>query len=151
MHKLFKNRLFDFIFSTLIFCLFSGTVIYVYNAVIVNQVSCTAETYWRYLRITVACMLPVFVPLMLYLRQKFGEKIIPLSSNTIVLFGENKNEILQLEKEELLFIKAVENYIEICFIDKNNKIISKNYKNVNIMFYNVDTNLNCVEYEGRNF
>ena len=33
----------------------------------------------------------------------------------------------------------------------DNKIISKNYKNVNIMFYNVDTNLNCVEYEGRNF
>lgn len=31
------------------------------------------------------------------------------------------------------------------------KIISKNYKNVNVMFYNVDTNINRVEYDGRNF
>lgn len=35
-------------------------------------------------------------------------------------------------------------------IDRN-KIISENYKNVNIMFYNVDTYTKCVEYRGRNF
>lgn len=118
----------DEISSIVIFCLFSGTVIYLYNAVIVNQVSCTAETYWRYLRVTVACMLPVFVPPMLYLRQKFGERIIPISSNSIVIIGENKNEILQLEKKSLLFIKAVENYVEICFVDENRKVISKTFR-----------------------
>ena len=95
--------------STLIFCLFSGTIIYVYNALIVNQTSCTAETYWLYLRVTVACMIPVFVPPMLYLRQKLGEQRLPVSSNSVILTGENKNEILRLEKEELLFVKAVEN------------------------------------------
>lgn len=35
-------------------------------------------------------------------------------------------------------------------IDKN-KIISENYKNVNIMFYNVDTYIKCVDYKGRKF
>ena len=73
-------------------------------------------------------MTPVFVPIMIYLRQKFGERILPLSSNTIILVGENKNEILKLEKEELLFIKAVENYVEICFIDKNKRVISKTFR-----------------------
>lgn len=116
------------IVSVIIFCLFLGTVIYLYNAIIVNQVNCTVETYWRYLRTTVISMLPVFVPAMLYLRQKFGECIIPLPKNSIILTGENKNEILRLEKEELLFIRAVENYVEICFIDKSKKIISKTFR-----------------------
>lgn len=31
------------------------------------------------------------------------------------------------------------------------KNISKNHKNVNVMFHNVDTYINCVEYDGRNF
>jgi hypothetical protein len=116
------------VISTLVFCLFSGTVIYLYNAVVVNGNACTWETYWRYLRITVACMLPVFIPIMIYLRQKFGERIIPPVTNSIVLTGENKNEILRIEKEELLFIKAVENYIEICFMDKHKQVISVTFR-----------------------
>lgn len=116
------------IISTLLFCLFSGTVLYLYNRLIVNLAGLSLPTYWRFLSITVACMTPVFIPPMLYLRQKFGERIIPLPENSIQLMGENKNEVLRLEKEELLFIKAVENYIEICFIDKNKKTVSKTFR-----------------------
>ncbi len=116
------------IISTLLFCLFSGTVLYLYNRLVVNLTYLTIATYWRFLSVTVAYMTPVFVPLMLYLRQKFGELIIPPAKNSIVLTGENKNEILRIEKEELLFIRAVENYVEICFIDKSKKVISKTFR-----------------------
>jgi hypothetical protein len=116
------------IISTILFLMFSGTVLYIYNTVIVNQVDCTIETYCRYLIVTVLSMIPVFVPAMLYLRQKFGERIIPLLKNSIILTGENKNEILLLEKEELLFIRAIENYVEICFIDISKKVISKTFR-----------------------
>lgn len=116
------------IISTLLFCLFSGTVLYLYNRFIVNGVDCTLATYWRFLSVTVTSMIPVFSPPMLYLRQKFGERIIPPAKNSIILVGENKNEILRIEKEELLFIRAVENYIEICFIDKNKKVVSKTFR-----------------------
>ena len=116
------------IISALLFLLFSGTILYLYNRIVINGIECALDTYWRFLRVTVVSMTPVFVPIMLYLRQKFGEKILPLSSNTIILVGENKNEILKLEKEELLFIKAVENYVEICFIDKNKRVISKTFR-----------------------
>lgn len=117
------------IISTLLFCLFSGTVLYLYNRTVVNDgLNYTLTTYWRFLRITVACMIPVFIPPMLYLRQKFGERIIPPAKNSIVLVGENKNEILRLEKDELLFIRAVENYVEICFIDKSKKVVSKTFR-----------------------
>lgn len=103
-------------------------MLYLYNTVIVNQLACTLETYRRYLLVTVLSMAPVFVPTMLYLRQKFGERIVPLPKNSYLLTGENKNEILRLEKDDLLFIKAVENYVEICFVDKSNKVISKTFR-----------------------
>jgi hypothetical protein len=116
------------IISIFLFCLFAGTVLYLYNRLVVNLTGLTLYTYWRFLSITVLCMIPVFIPLMLYLRQKSGERILPLPENSIQLVGENKNEVLRLEKEELLFIKAVENYIEICFIDKNKKTVSKTFR-----------------------
>ncbi|GEP52247.1 hypothetical protein FNO01nite_29190 [Flavobacterium noncentrifugens] len=65
---------------------------------------------------------------MLYLRQKLGERIVPSSSNSIRLTGENKNEVLSLEKEDLLYIKAVENYIEICYVDQGKSIRSKTFR-----------------------
>lgn len=116
------------IISTLIFCLFAGTVLYLYNRLVVNLKGLTLYTYWRFLSKTVLCMLPVFIPLMLYLRQKFGERIVPLPESFIQLMGENKNEILSLERDDLLFIKAVENYVEICFIDKNKKTVSRTFR-----------------------
>lgn len=116
------------IISTLLFCLFSGTVLYLYNRFIVNLTYLTLASYWRFLSITVLCMIPVFIPPMIYLRQRFGERIVPLPESSFILTGENKNEILRMEKEELLFIRAVENYVEICFIDKNKKVISKTFR-----------------------
>ncbi len=116
------------IMATAIFCLFSGHVLYLYNTLVVNLRSCTLGSYLHFLFSTVISMLPVFIPLMLYLRQKFGERIVPLPENEILLIGENKNEILRLVKDELLFIKAVENYVEICFVDQNKKVISKTFR-----------------------
>lgn len=117
------------IISTLLYCLFSGTVLYLYNRTIVNNgLDYTLITYWRFISVTTACMLPVFVPPMLYLRQKFGERIVPLPQNFFQLIGENKNEILSLEKDDLLFIRAVENYVEICFMDENKKVLSKTFR-----------------------
>jgi hypothetical protein len=116
------------IVSTLLFLLISGHVLYLYNTLVVNLRSCTVGSYLHFLCITVISMIPVFVPPMVYLRQKFGERILPPAANSIVLIGENKNEILRMEKEELLFIKAVENYVEICFMDKSKKIISKTFR-----------------------
>jgi len=45
-----------------------------------------------------------------------------------VLIGENKNEILQLQKEQLLFIKAVENYVEITFVDESQNVVSLTFR-----------------------
>lgn len=114
--------------AVLLFLFFVGTTLYIYNRLVINGVACAWETYWRFLSVTVVCMVPVFVPVMLYLRQKFGELQLPLTENCFILNGENKKEQLQLGKEQLLFVKAVENYIEICYIDTNNKVVSKTFR-----------------------
>lgn len=116
------------IWATLIFCLFSGHVLYLYNSFVVNLKPCTLGSYGHFLCSTVPSMLPVFIPLMLYLRQKFGEMIVPPSVRSITLTGENKNERLQLEREDLLYIKAIENYVEICFMDSRKKVVSKTFR-----------------------
>lgn len=116
------------IISALLFCLFSGSVLYMYNRLVVNLTYCDLATYWKFLSSTVLYMTPVFIPLMLFLRQQFGERIVPPAPNSFVLIGENKNEILRMEKEELLFIRAVENYVEICFTDKSKNVMSKTFR-----------------------
>lgn len=117
------------ILSTLFYLFLSGTLLYAYNRTVVNDFrEYTLWTYLRFMGVTVACMVPVFVPPMIYLRQKLGERIIPLAESSMVLFGENKNEILNLEKENLLFVKAVENYVEICFVGPDQKVVSLTFR-----------------------
>ncbi|WP_343634001.1 LytTR family DNA-binding domain-containing protein [Fluviicola sp.] len=117
------------ILSTLLYLFVSGSVLYAYNRTIVNYFrEYTFWTYLRFMSVTVTCMVPVFVPPMIYLRQKLGEKIVPLAESSMILIGENKHEVLKLEKADLLFVKAVENYVEICFIDEYRKVISLTFR-----------------------
>lgn len=116
------------IISTVLFFLFSGSVIYLYNGLIINQQSYSFASHLHYLSTIVLLMIPVMAPVLIYLRQQFGERMIPIASNSIRLTGENKNEILNLEKEKLLFIKAFENYVEIYFVDENNQVVSKTFR-----------------------
>lgn len=116
------------IISTFVFFLISGTIIYLYNHLIINKLKYTIKSHWLYYKNIVSVMLPIFAPLFIYLRQQFGVKKNALSSNYIRIKGENKNELLVLQKEELLFIKATENYIEISFLDSNQNLKTKTFR-----------------------
>lgn len=122
-------RVLQEVVSTLLFCFCAGSVLYMYNRTVVNDgLPYTAFTYFRFLRVTVLCMIPVFVPPMVYLRQRFGEKITPPQPNSFTLTGENKHEILTLGKADVLFVKAVENYVEICFLAADKTPASKTFR-----------------------
>ena len=116
------------ILSTIIFFTFSGTVIYLYNHLFINELNYSIESHWWYYSHIVIAMIPIVTPVLLYLRQRFGERILPISPNTIIITGENKNEKLELQKNELLYIQAIENYIEIYFIDSEKKLLSKTFR-----------------------
>lgn len=116
------------IFSIIIFFICSGSVIFFYNHFFINNLSYSIGHHLGYYTYIVLPMMVVLTPLILYLRQKFGEFVIPVDPDTYVLIGKNKNEKLELKKNELLYIQAEENYINIYFIDSNNQAQSKTFR-----------------------
>lgn len=116
------------IISTILFFVVAGSVLYLYNGLIINRQNYSIASHLLYLRNIVLLMIPVFAPVMLYLRQQFGERVVPLPVNSVLLTGENKNEVLNLDKGNLLFVKAFENYVEIHFMDENGKFASKTFR-----------------------
>jgi hypothetical protein len=116
------------IISIILFFSILGTVFYVYNELVLNGGSYSIKSHWWFYKNIIIVFIPIFSPLFLYLRNKFGECIIPIPQSIIVITGENKNEILKLERKELLYIKAVENYIEIFFISVDKKTASKTFR-----------------------
>lgn len=116
------------IISTTLFFACSGTIIYLYNHLIINGYSYSIKSHWWYCTHIVLAMVPIIAPLLLYLRQRFGELIIPLSPEVICIHGKNKNETLELHKQALLYIQSVENYIEIYFIDADKKLQSATFR-----------------------
>ncbi len=128
-HKVNKSWLtFYEIISIVIIFSVSGTFIFLYNHLIVNDEVYSLEMHLRYYKSIVIFMIPIFAPLAIYLRQKFGELIVPVSPDTFIISGENKNELLELRKSEILYIQSVENYIEICFVDAREKLVSKTFR-----------------------
>lgn len=116
------------ILSTFFFFCCSGTVVYLYNHIVINGFEYTVQSHWWYCSHIVLAMIPIIAPVLLYLRQKFGELIVPKSPDTIFIIGKNKNETLELQKNELLYVQSVENYIEIYFIDSGKKLHSKTFR-----------------------
>ena len=58
------------ILSAIIFFTISGTVIYLYNHLIVNDLNYSIKSHWWYYKNIVIVMIPVIAPLLIYLRQK---------------------------------------------------------------------------------
>jgi hypothetical protein len=116
------------IVSTLIFFACSGTLIYLYNHIIINEDSYSLASHWWYYSHIVLAMTPIIAPVLIFLRQKFGKLSIATSPNTITITGENKNETLELQKDKLLYIQAIENYIDIYFINTQKKLTSKTFR-----------------------
>lgn len=116
------------IWSTVYFFTVSGTVIFLYNNFVVNGLEYSLQRHlWYYTHIVLA-MIPIIAPVYLYLRQTFGEKQIPLPPDAIFIEGKNKNENLELKQRTLLYVQSVENYIEIYYLDDENKLQSTTFR-----------------------
>lgn len=116
------------IISTIIFFLIVGTILFLYNHLVINNLSYSLKSHLRYYKYIVPVFIPILFPPLLYFRTKFGELRSPIPQSKIVITGENKNERLEIEKKDLLYINAIENYIEIFFFDKEKKVISRTFR-----------------------
>lgn len=114
--------------STIIFFTVSGTVLFLYNHLIVNNLKYSLQDHWWYYKNIVIFFIPILLPPLVYLKRKFGERILPPAENKIMITGKNNNEILEVDKNQLLYINAVENYIEIFFLEKDRNVASKTFR-----------------------
>jgi hypothetical protein len=124
--KRLKWKVSDEIIAAIIFFTTVGTIMYLYNQRVVNQLDYSLSSHGRYYRNIVVVFVPVLLPVWFYLRVRFGELPTPTKEHSrIALRGENKHEVLYLEKSEIFYVKAEENYVRICFYDHTSDQIDK--------------------------
>jgi len=116
------------IISMLIFFTISGIIIYLYHYHFIINKPYAIKSFLLFMRNTILVFIPIFLPVFIYVRNKFGELIIPLPKDTISITGKNKYETLSLNRKDLLYIKALENYVEIIFVGPENVIKSRTFR-----------------------
>ena len=116
------------IISIIVFFVISGSIIFIYNTYVINGNDYSVESHWVYFKNIVLVFIPIFSPVLVLLRYNLGTRILPILPNEVILKGENKNESIKLKKEELLYIKAFQNYIEISFLKDTNKVTKKTFR-----------------------
>ena len=110
--------------SVVLYVLTSGTILFLYNYLVVNQTSYVFERHLWYYAHIVLPMSPLIIIPFLWLRNRFGEMQVPLGKNLVEIKGELNDERLFLKKTNLLYIKAEQNYIRVCYLDENTRFAS---------------------------
>lgn len=113
----------------------SSILIHFYNQVFLNNLfnyefdgfEYIKHGIWFFRHSLIPVML-LLLPFYVYFRNKFGELITSEPSNEIEFFGLNKDEKIMIQKTEVLFVKASENYVEI-FYSKKDTIQHKTFRN----------------------
>ncbi|WP_188465749.1 LytTR family transcriptional regulator DNA-binding domain-containing protein [Marivirga lumbricoides] len=99
----------------------SSLMIYLYDLLITKQTAITWDYFATYsYRFTVPFAL-LLLPFIAYLRIKYGKVISQqqLINPNISLSGQNKEDHLEISLQQLLCLKAEDNYVRIIYLNKN--------------------------------
>lgn len=109
--------------------------IHFYNQIFLNDFFSQdygANDYFKhglwFFRSSMIPIMLVLLPFFIYFRNRFGQLDTPDSLKEIELFGTNKGERLKIQKHKLLFVKSLENYVEI-FYEKDNSVRQITFRN----------------------
>lgn len=116
------------VLSLFLFFVLAGNTIYVYNTKVVNGDAFSLGVYVWYCANIIMVFIPILAPILYYLRKRLGECIVPLPESTVVLSGENKNELLTIHKDQLLYAKATQNYIAIYYLSPEKKVLNSTFR-----------------------
>jgi len=73
-------------------------------------------------KFTLEVYYPIFLfllPILIFSRWYLNKKAIQKKSNTIILTGENKLDVLQINLSDLVCISSADNYVEVSYLVKN--------------------------------
>ena len=120
-------------FEILIIILFNiivliGSYIY-YKSSIVNGA-------YSFVKFTFEIYYPIFfilLPIIIFARWFINRQIVHQNSGKIILLGDNKLDILQIKKEDLICISSADNYVMIAYLihgELNKKLLRTTLKNI---------------------
>jgi hypothetical protein len=110
-------RILNELISLSIFFLVMGSLAYIYNELFINKRTYELSYHIGYFKHVISVFIPMFLPLLITLRLKHGVLTKPKEQSQITIKGANKREELIIQRNQLLFIKASENYVEIYYLD----------------------------------
>lgn len=73
----------------------------------------------------------------IFIARRYALKLIPIKEDTIVIKGENKLDVLQIQQSDLVCISNAQNYVEIFFLENEQlqtKLIRSSLKKINTDF-----------------
>lgn len=102
----------------------TSIMVYIYDLIITKQTSVTWSYFANFsFRFTFPFAL-LLLPLVAYVRVKYGKILSKqqLFNPTLILLGQNKEDYLQLSLQQLLCIKAEDNYVRIIYLEDENMV-----------------------------
>ena len=115
------NVLNEIVILTLGF-LFIGFLSFLYNTVIVNDLSPQWPYFWQWLRVFGLPFVPLVIPAWAYLRYKFSDISItatPIKGSTLSIQGENLGEKLQFSPDQFIYAQSQSNYVDVYLLNEN--------------------------------
>ena len=123
------------IFWFLSLIVISSVIIHFYNQIFLNDLLALDFDVLEYIKHglwffqhSIVPIILIIIPFYVYLRNKFGKLITSVPPSEIEFYGINKGEKLVIQKQELLFVRASENYVEIYYTN-NDSILHETFRN----------------------
>ncbi len=91
---------------------------------------------YSFMKFTVEVYYPIFfiiLPIIVFARWFLSKKVVNQDSDKIVLTGENKLDVLQINGSDLVCISGADNYVEVSYLIKNDlhkKLLRITLKNI---------------------
>ena len=124
----YQWRLIDEIISMLAFSILMGSLAYGYHAFIFSDGHFSWISYLNFFRYFALPFLPLVLPLLVFLRYQFGTIFIAeekVESALIQIKGKNKEDEISLLPTHFLYARALQNYVEIHYLNKEHQVQKK--------------------------
>lgn len=112
--------------------LFISVLSYLYQTVIFSNNQFTAAYFFKYFLNFCIPFFPIIIPLLIYLRYRYGKITINSKSATqqkvLKIFGNNKEEELNIKFGQFVYAEAQQNYVSLTYLDNNNIVCQKVFR-----------------------
>lgn len=106
--------------SVFFFFLISGTILYIYNCYIINKSSYSLSDHFRFYYKILGSFIPIILPIKILLRNRLSQVELTnseLEGESLSIKGKGKDEALNVERNNLIFIKGEGNYLKIFYLE----------------------------------